>query len=259
MSEYVLNTPPPEHMKEKNAPEKCGHPGTPVRDLEDREQFSEAVTPARQLLGRPSPPPPPPPTPLLPPADDGMTAEERESLRLAMELESEEEQYFEEQRRGAERLAELERARAASKGTRDEDNEDDEDDDYEEENDEEEIDESLALAWRLQQEEDDRALFMVLNGGSDIPSDVVPRNVSPSQMTYDQLNDLGERLGKVSKGTTRDVIDALPTFAYSDASSHPHVVLGEQCSICRLEFESEDNLTVLPCNHADHTDCLAQW
>mmetsp|Transcript_11116 Transcript_11116/g.16674 ORF Transcript_11116/g.16674 Transcript_11116/m.16674 type:complete len:90 (-) Transcript_11116:979-1248(-) len=61
MSEYVLNTPPPEHMKEKNAPEKCGHPGTPVRDLEDREQFSEAVTPARQLLGRPSPPPPPPP------------------------------------------------------------------------------------------------------------------------------------------------------------------------------------------------------
>ena len=32
-----------------------------------------------------------------------------------------------------------------------------------------------------------------------------------------------------------------------------------QCSICRCEFEPEDELRVLPCGHADHAECIDQW
>lgn len=171
---------------------------------------------------------------------------EKESLRVALELQREEEWYMAAQREGAARLAELE-------ATREDD--DDEGVEEEEEEEEEEIDESLALAWRLQQEEDDRALFIALNGGQEPPPGMLPRNVSPSQMTFDELTQLGENIGKVSKGTSKSAIDDLPTCTFRVASSDPNVIVGDQCAICRLEYQADDILRILPCRHAEHAEC----
>lgn len=162
-----------------------------------------------------------------------------------MELAKEEESYLAAQRQGAARLAELE----AAAGTRGEDEESEEE--------EEELDESLALAYRLQQEEDDRALMDALNGGQN-SSAALPRNVSPSQMTFDELTQLGENLGKVSKGTSKSALDELPTCTYAEAAEK-NAITGEQCAICRFEYEKDDVLRILPCMHAEHAECLDQW
>lgn len=188
------------------------------------------------------------PTPIRTPAPaaapDSMDSGERESLRLALALQSEEERYIEAQREGAARLAQIEAERE----------DDDQAEDIEDEDEEEELDESLALAWRLQQEEDDRALFIALNGGREPPPGTLPRNVSPSQMTFDELTQLGENIGKVSKGASKSAIDDLPTCTFAE-SHRANAIVGEQCAICRVEYKDDDVLRVLPCRHAEHADC----
>ena len=130
-----------------------------------------------------------------------------------------------------------------------------------EEEEEDDYDESLALAWRLQQEDDDRALLMAMNGGIEPPEGATERSLSPSQMTYDQLLQLGENVGKVSKGTDQAQWDDLPTCTYGEAKSkgEAFAILGEQCAVCRCEYDDEDIVRILPCRHAEHAECLDQW
>ena len=33
----------------------------------------------------------------------------------------------------------------------------------------------------------------------------------------------------------------------------------EQCAVCRMEFEPEEAVVILPCKHLYHGDCIAQW
>lgn len=33
----------------------------------------------------------------------------------------------------------------------------------------------------------------------------------------------------------------------------------EQCAVCRMEFEPEEEVVTLPCKHLYHGDCIAQW
>ena len=49
-------------------------------------------------------------------------------------------------------------------------------DEGDEEEEEDDYDESLALAWRLQQEDDDRALLMAMNGGIEPPEGATERS-----------------------------------------------------------------------------------
>ena len=114
--------------------------------------------------------------------------------------------------------------------------------------------ESLALAIRLQQEDDESALrdaLGVQEGEAD-PG-------SPSQYTYEQLMRLQDTVGMVSKGASEDSINALTKLTVAEARRDRSVVLGEQCSICRMEFEDDDVLRCLPCKHAEHAECLDQW
>ncbi|KAK7242100.1 ubiquitin-protein transferase [Aureococcus anophagefferens] len=78
-------------------------------------------------------------------------------------------------------------------------------------------------------------------------------------MTCDQLMELGDNIGKVSKGAASSAVDALPTCKYCDAADHGAIV-GDQCAICRMEFEPGGVMRgVLPCGHAEHAECLDQW
>ena len=99
---------------------------------------------------------------------------------------------------------------------------------------------------------------MALNGGHEPPEGATARTLSPSQMTYDQLMELGDNIGKVSKGAASSAIDNLRCCKYSEAGANDAIV-GEQCAICRMEFEPDDVIRILPCRHAEHAACLDQW
>ncbi|PRW57669.1 3-ketoacyl- thiolase peroxisomal [Chlorella sorokiniana] len=83
--------------------------------------------------------------------------------------------------------------------------------------------------------------------------------VDPDDLSYEELTALGEAVGTVSKGIPAEDIDALPQQAYHEVAG---TTAGgeEQCPICRMEFEPEDAVRVLPlCRHYFHPDCVAQW
>lgn len=33
----------------------------------------------------------------------------------------------------------------------------------------------------------------------------------------------------------------------------------EQCAVCRMEFEPEEEVVMLPCKHQYHGECISQW
>jgi len=112
--------------------------------------------------------------------------------------------------------------------------------------------ESIALAIRLQQEDDDAALRAALG------PEAQDRG-SPSNYSYEDLLRLSDTVGTVSRGASKDSIASLRTLTAREAAEDSTVILGEQCSICRMEWEDDDELRVLPCGHAEHCECLEQW
>ena len=160
---------------------------------------------------------------------EGLDDETKASIELAMRLQDEERARQQEQVAAAERMAQ-----------------------------EPEDAESMALAIRLQQEDDEQALrnaLGVLPGGGEDGDEPG----SPSQYSYEQLMQLGETVGEVSRGAAAQEISANRTMSYAAAKADSSVILGEQCAICRMEFEPDDELRVLRCGHAEHCECIDQW
>ena len=84
--------------------------------------------------------------------------------------------------------------------------------------------ESIALAIRLQQEDDEQALrdaLGVQEGEEEDPG-------SPSQYSYEQLMRLSQTVGEVSKGASAEQITGLPIMTYAEAQKDSRVLLGEQ-------------------------------
>jgi E3 ubiquitin-protein ligase BIG BROTHER-like protein len=106
------------------------------------------------------------------------------------------------------------------------------------------------------------------NDGEMESDDDIP---DPDSMSYEELTALGEVVGTVSTGLTQAQIDSLPVVKYVEVCNchggeqsleKPHEKEGEeeeQCAVCRIEFEGEDEVTKLPCGHYYHPECVGQW
>ncbi|KAK9834257.1 hypothetical protein WJX81_000593 [Elliptochloris bilobata] len=164
-----------------------------------------------------------------------------------------------------------------------------------------------ALARRLQQREDRahyRRLLELAGVGGGVEEEyeeqgeedddeegyVTDDSVDPDNMTYEELQALGDAVGTVPRGVPQALIDALPLARFSApvaaaAAAAPlpppggRVPLGlgsglgpsigaaaaaaaveeEQCAVCRMEFEGGEDVRVLPCAHVYHPPCIEQW
>ncbi|KAG6752906.1 hypothetical protein POTOM_042946 [Populus tomentosa] len=82
-------------------------------------------------------------------------------------------------------------------------------------------------------------------------------------MTYEQLLDLGDRIGYVNTGLKEDEISRCvkkinPTFI-KELSSHVPMVLEKKCSICQDDYEEDGEVGKLDCGHGFHIQCIKQW
>ncbi|KAG1354595.1 E3 ubiquitin ligase BIG BROTHER-related [Cocos nucifera] len=82
--------------------------------------------------------------------------------------------------------------------------------------------------------------------------------VDPDNMTYEELQRLGEAIGTEGRGLSDEVISFLPTSTYkiglfSKKEKH------EECVICYMAYKNRDKLMMLPCKHQYHKTCITKW
>ena len=82
---------------------------------------------------------------------------------------------------------------------------------------------------------------------------------NPDRMTYEQLLELGEAQGKVSRGLTREQIEnnLAEPVAYDSADTAR--MSEKQCLICMEQFQEGAMVRILPCKHLYDTECIEEW
>lgn len=82
-------------------------------------------------------------------------------------------------------------------------------------------------------------------------------------MTYEELLELGDRIGYVSTGLKKDqMARCLRKFKLSILDNFSPNFLTEKektCSICQEEYETDDEMGKLNCEHFFHSQCIEQW
>lgn len=81
----------------------------------------------------------------------------------------------------------------------------------------------------------------------------------PQELHYlpQALTAIGEVVGTVSKGLSEQALASLPTCKASSVKEAG--CTNCECAVCRMEYGDDDALTLLPCKHHYHADCIQQW
>ncbi|KAJ4776620.1 RING/U-box superfamily protein [Rhynchospora pubera] len=83
-------------------------------------------------------------------------------------------------------------------------------------------------------------------------------NIDPDNMTYEELQRLGEEVGNENRGLSDELISYLETTKYktgffSKKGKH------DECVICQEEYRNREKLIILPCRHNFHESCITKW
>jgi len=133
---------------------------------------------------------------------------------------------------------------------------------------------SIQLALRLQEEENKKyahkrvamhhpqdlyELGMLMMGGGEEQfwEEAMGQNgePNPDNMTYEELLELEEKMGKVSRGFTKHQIDSIPIERFVQTSPSSQ----KTCPVCHDDFQNNEKVKKLNCNHSYHTNCIDPW
>ncbi|KAL9225291.1 hypothetical protein vseg_001236 [Gypsophila vaccaria] len=82
--------------------------------------------------------------------------------------------------------------------------------------------------------------------------------INPDELSYEELQSLGESLGAESKGLLQSEISSLPTRILKTDFFWRKVNTGE-CAICFSGYKNKQSITTLPCAHQYHSKCINEW
>ncbi|CAD8151332.1 unnamed protein product [Paramecium pentaurelia] len=71
-------------------------------------------------------------------------------------------------------------------------------------------------------------------------------------MTYEQILELQDQIGHVSKGLTKQEIKKIPKRQVNQKQKDP-------CTICYNEIEKFEKIRELKCRHQYHSKCIKKW
>ncbi|VAI20060.1 unnamed protein product [Triticum turgidum subsp. durum] len=129
-----------------------------------------------------------------------------------------------------------------------------------------------ALAKQLQEEEDSLATREFAGSVSLEPSSpaveyrpannaaqvATEDNVDPDNMSYEQLQAIGEEVGTQSRGLSDDLISYLEPFR-NKCNFFSCKKNTDECVICKSSYKSLQKLIRLPCSHCYHANCITRW
>ncbi|ESW05115.1 hypothetical protein PHAVU_011G153200 [Phaseolus vulgaris] len=83
-------------------------------------------------------------------------------------------------------------------------------------------------------------------------------------MSYEELLELGERIGNVGTGLLDEIIARqMKTKTYLLPNNSGEVAVEEQendlCIICQDEYKNKQEIGILQCGHGYHADCIKTW
>ncbi|KAF7023366.1 hypothetical protein CFC21_035894 [Triticum aestivum] len=99
----------------------------------------------------------------------------------------------------------------------------------------------------------------VLLGGMNVYDRYQDWRLDVDNMTYEELLELGERIGHVNTGLREDEIVRNLRKVKPDSSFQFPTEVEKKCSICQEEFEANDEMGRLGCGHSYHVYCIKQW
>jgi E3 ubiquitin-protein ligase BIG BROTHER-like protein len=109
----------------------------------------------------------------------------------------------------------------------------------------------LSNLRSAQEEEDFMLQRAIEESKKDLPFD--QNQPDPDQMTYEQILELEERNGKVSKGLSKEEISKIPQRIWMRQND-------TKCSICFEEIKGGEWVRELgKCKHLYHRKCLDEW
>lgn len=89
---------------------------------------------------------------------------------------------------------------------------------------------------------------------------------NPDEMTYEQLLELQDKIGFVSKGISKEEKEVknnffnyqkIPFKIYNKKNSG--LYKSTNCTFCLNDFEDKEKLKKLKCEHMFHYECLDNW
>lgn len=82
---------------------------------------------------------------------------------------------------------------------------------------------------------------------------------NPDSMSYEELLALGERIGHVSRGLSKENINKIKLEEFNKNNLDIIKLNIENCSICFIEYKEKEKLKKLNCKHMFHPICIDKW
>ncbi|EAR85086.3 zinc finger, C3HC4 type (RING finger) protein (macronuclear) [Tetrahymena thermophila SB210] len=111
----------------------------------------------------------------------------------------------------------------------------------------------MMYAIRLHQQEEQMLQMAIQQSAEEFQND--PNFVNVDNMTYEEMLELEEKNGKVSRGLPQEIIQQIPSVNFNSRLK----IISEKCTICISEFEYGEKLKQLPCKHIYHPECVDNW
>jgi len=83
-------------------------------------------------------------------------------------------------------------------------------------------------------------------------------NIDPDNMTYEELQRLGEEVGTETRGLSDELISYLESSKYK-SGFFSKKGKQDECVICQDEYKNRERLITLPCRHYFHASCITKW
>jgi len=81
----------------------------------------------------------------------------------------------------------------------------------------------------------------------------------PDNMTYDQMMELEEQMGVVSKALPKEKLKKIKVMAYNKRNIEKLKLKQDSCCICMEKFKENEKIRFIKCNHIFHKFCLDEW